>query len=338
MIIEGQSGQETGDAPAHMVHRGRPGRRVARVILRWTQRHCARTGRATKRKVRLIVSHPSNRGRRFRAALTALKFEVNSIRGAPTEACFGDGLRVGVSKGGNSSERVVYARLPDWPEMPIWQRWLRHGDHFADVGANVGLYSLLAAERGCTVHAFEPAPDMTEQMRLNVRRNGIATVILSPIALMDSECTVDLVGPDPNQRTAVRAEAGGSTRATTLDKALSGKSLRGLKIDVEGNERLVLDGSTSALSDPELEMIQVEWNDYCEAALGETREPVAEYCGGRVSHCSSPAPRASGNLRQTICHRMAETFLQPEEQPQRCCKLTDLEQLSAHASGVQHHH
>ena len=54
--------------------------------------------------------------------------------------------------------------LPDWPEMPFVTDFLGADDAMVDVGANVGLYSLLAASvEGVTVVAFEP--DATSRQR-----------------------------------------------------------------------------------------------------------------------------------------------------------------------------
>ena len=41
-----------------------------------------------------------------------------------------------------------------------------------DVGANIGLYSLYFASRGCTVHAVEPVPVNGDHIDLSVRLNG----------------------------------------------------------------------------------------------------------------------------------------------------------------------
>ena len=43
-----------------------------------------------------------------------------------------------------------------------------------DVGANVGLYSLYFASRGCTVHSVEPVPVNADHIELSVRINGFS--------------------------------------------------------------------------------------------------------------------------------------------------------------------
>lgn len=51
------------------------------------------------------------------------------------------------------------------PHVRQWiERYLAQGDVFYDFGANVGQMSLLAAERGGTVYAFEPLPSAAIQI------------------------------------------------------------------------------------------------------------------------------------------------------------------------------
>ena len=141
----------------------------------------------------------------------------------------------------------MFARLPDWPEMVIWREWLRQGDAFLDVGSNVGLYALLAAGRGCAVTAVEPAVDMAQRLRRNLELNSFADVTVREVALMNRPGMVNLVGPDPNRRAATSSGVG-SLVATTVDELIGDGSLRGMKIDVEGNERLVLEGASRLLA------------------------------------------------------------------------------------------
>jgi hypothetical protein len=50
-----------------------------------------------------------------------------------------------------------------------------------------------------------------------------------------------------------------------------------VKIDVEGAERLVLQGASRALAEGRIRLMQLEWSWDCAAqTLGEARDPVAE--------------------------------------------------------------
>ena len=56
-----------------------------------------------------------------------------------------DGLRVRLLSSSQKSQACLYYGTPDWPSMQFLRRYLRTGDLCADIGANVGIYSLLLA-------------------------------------------------------------------------------------------------------------------------------------------------------------------------------------------------
>jgi FkbM family methyltransferase len=76
-----------------------------------------------------------------------------------------------------SSKRAAYYRVPDWPEMLVWQRVLEPGDLFVDIGANVGLYTIWAADLGAEVVAFEPVEPSRRQLQDNIDLNGFGCLV-----------------------------------------------------------------------------------------------------------------------------------------------------------------
>jgi len=73
--------------------------------------------------------------------------------------------------------RAYWDRLMGLPFGRFAERELRAGDVFLDIGANVGFYTLFAAQRvgagGC-VHAFEPEPSTFESLRRSVEANDFS--------------------------------------------------------------------------------------------------------------------------------------------------------------------
>jgi FkbM family methyltransferase len=201
-------------------------------------------------------------------------FEMACALGREAVIPFGERSRIYSRKAGDSSSRVPLARLPDWPEMAVWQAWLKPGSLFVDVGANVGLYTILAAECGCDVIAVEPVDATLAALRRNLDLNRIGDrVRVEEAVLLSRNGTVELEGKDPNRQSARWSDHG--VRATTLDEVLGPRTASGVKVDVEGNERLVLEGAARALSEHRTGLIQLEWNHTSMAALGEGRSPVA---------------------------------------------------------------
>lgn len=65
-----------------------------------------------------------------------------------------------------------YVRVGRWHTQFAFERALRSlrpGDVAIDCGANLGVYSILMAETGAMVHAFEPDPNTFERLQANVQ-------------------------------------------------------------------------------------------------------------------------------------------------------------------------
>ena len=60
-----------------------------------------------------------------------------------------------------------------------------------------------------------------------------------------------------------------------MDNVLGDRTADGVKIDVEGAERLVLEGAQRCLAEHRIRMLQLEWNEMSQPMLGEDRAPVA---------------------------------------------------------------
>lgn len=122
-----------------------------------------------------------------------------------------------------------------------------------DIGANLGIFSLAAAERGATVVAVEPDPWMTNLLRRSVRANRAAVTVLA-VAIASSPAVGELVIAARNRSTSHLRGYGttqtGGFRAVehvpvlTLDLLAERFGMPNLvKIDVEGAEVEVLQGA-----------------------------------------------------------------------------------------------
>ena len=225
------------------------------------------------RVVEFIWNHPANRGRRLRSLASAARFQARArVRGKRTLTTVGEHSKLWAELGFTSSTRAVYANPPDWPEMLVWDHERLAGELFVDVGANVGLYSLFAAERGAQVIALEPGRHAFARLVENVRLNDY------PIdAVMAAATHAPGTVRVTQDRDAVNSisDQGDLVPATTLDEVLGDRRAAGVKIDVEGFERLVLEGAKRALAEHRISLLQVEWNTRSLEALGEDRQPVA---------------------------------------------------------------
>lgn len=225
--------------------------------------------------LRFVWSHPANRGRRLRVLLRAVRFQALArLRGQRTIATVGEKSRLWAELGFRSSTRAVYANPPDWPEMLVWHRVPLAGATFIDVGANVGLYSLYIAERGAHVMALEPGRAAFERLVENAGLNEGYDIRALRVAAADVSGEIG-VTQDRDTVNCI-AEDGEPVRAVTIDGLLEGGYAAGVKIDVEGFERLVLEGASVSLRDRRIGLLQIEWNGRSFDALGEDRQPIEE--------------------------------------------------------------
>lgn len=219
-----------------------------------------------------IAAHPANRGHIPTALARSAWFQLATrLTGRAVIADLGD-AKIWVHLGNAAATKVIYGSPPDWAEMIAWRRILRPGDLFVDVGANVGTYSLWAAAAGARVKAVEPDELSLERLRENVKLNPLLEIEVIPAALADREGTIEFTeGLD----TVNRIGSGRAVAALTLDVVLGDEHARGVKIDVEGFEQLVLGGAQQALGSQRIDVFQLEWNGMSRASVGADRQPVA---------------------------------------------------------------
>lgn len=230
-------------------------------------------------RVQRVVDHPANRGHALGAVSHYLTCEIRArITGKPVVVKLGDRSSVLAYLHRGGSWRAVIGNPPDAPEMRAWRRILRHDDLFVDVGAHVGLYTLWALDADASVIAIEPNPDAVGQLRANLALNDFTGEVVEA-AVGATPGRMAMTGEDLLRQRLVLDGSASSTAVTVdvrvLDDVLGDRVVRGLKIDVEGAERLVLEGASRLLSDGRVDVMQLEWNDCSVGLLGEDREPLA---------------------------------------------------------------
>lgn len=246
-----------------------------------------------------ILRHPSNEGRRVRKILEATVFQVVSrCFKRPMLATLGDHSYIWADSEMSASRRALYANPPDRAEMLAWRDALNPGDLFVDVGANIGLYTLLAIEAGAEVICVEPIPAAVRHLRRNLALNAYEAEIRE-VALGSEPgrmlMTTDLgVGNRLVLSASDASSAAREVEVSTLDDLVGDRYVHGLKLDVEGAELLVLQGGARALEQHRVGLIQLEWNHCSLDTVGQDRLPVA----GLLQHLGYQLfrPETSGKL------------------------------------------
>ena len=129
-------------------------------------------------------------------------------------------------------------------------------DVFVDVGANVGLFSCLAARRGKRVVAIEPLRENQDYLYRNILDNDLTEIEVFTMGVSRTHGLLTLHGGGTGASLvpgwAAAPEARRATIAlTTLDTLLGSRFVGErllIKIDVEGAEMDVLQGAQETLS------------------------------------------------------------------------------------------
>jgi FkbM family methyltransferase len=144
--------------------------------------------------------------------------------------------------------------------MKIFTHLLRHARTVIDIGANTGIYALLAGleNSGRAVYAFEPMPKVFKELKKNVYRNQLANVFPFQYAVSNFEGETQF-----HTYPSVRLPYISSIKKThsdsitinvevvTLDSFVKRYRLSNidlLKIDTESTEPLVMEGAKETIA------------------------------------------------------------------------------------------
>lgn len=145
--------------------------------------------------------------------------------------------------------------IPEFDDMVFVAHLLRKGEPFADVGANVGVYSVLAAAcAGAHCAAFEPSPRAFRYLEDNVALNRLQErVERHPWAVGAAAGQIQMTASmGENNHVSTGADRGESVNVPVValdDFYTSRPPPVLLKIDVEGYETAVVDGARTLLSE-----------------------------------------------------------------------------------------
>jgi len=197
----------------------------------------------------------------------------------------------------------------------------------ADVGANIGLSTILLARSARRVIAFEPSPVNIDYLRRNLASNGITNVEVVAAAVSDRPSTLGF--HEAQFGAGSHVVAAGHLRgetiqaidvpAVTLDDALTAP-VSFIKIDAEGHEPDVIAGARAVLA-RDKPLIYTEINIWCLSAFAGHSPGAFVRTLFRAFDVSTPQPDGTvvplpdgyGFLHDLIVHNrgMADVVLRP---------------------------
>jgi FkbM family methyltransferase len=194
---------------------------------------------------------------------------------------------VGVQREGSYEPELSYAV----------RTLLREGDIFVDVGANEGFFSIVASKAvGPTgrVIAIEPQSRLQGVLARNIRENGALNVDVIQRVISDAPGVATLsVSPDMNTgssglfratRYRVPTQDVLQTTLESLFDLLSLRSVRLMKMDIEGFEYEAVLGSPEVFRSGRIEYLALELHSTILSRRGKREKDIVDFmeeCGYR---------------------------------------------------------
>ena len=220
-----------------------------------------------KHTIKLINNHPITSKSKLKTYQIILKWQISqAILRRPILMQFINDSVLLVEKGMTGATGNIYLGLHEFYDMGFLLHFLKKEDVFFDVGANIGAYSILASKVcGAYSYAFEPSKTTFEKLSNNVFLNRInSRTKLFNLGVSSKAETVNFSkGFDTvNHITSKELEYTEKIETTSLNLICEENSIIPtlLKIDVEGFENEVIEGSDQFLRNDQLQAIIIELN------------------------------------------------------------------------------
>lgn len=177
-----------------------------------------------------------------------------------------NGARIKVSPNSSYSP-MFYFKYPEGNDMRFLRVNASLGDVFVDVGANVGIFSALMADKFRKVVMLEPSEESFRSIEMMASLNSsMATFELHKIAVSDRPGPVYFLNEhalSSTNRIVNEGHAGDNcvsvVHADTLDSVLSGRFDRIImKIDIEGGEEKAFTGALALFHTRSIKLVMFE--------------------------------------------------------------------------------
>ena len=214
---------------------------------------------------RFLSRHPLTRHELLKAWIRFAGWQIRSRLHEEVLFPWVGGQFLAVRRGMTGATGNIYAGLHEFPDMMVVLHFLRKGDLFLDIGANVGSYTVLSAGV-CQARtwAFEPDPNTMKHLKRNIAINRLDDrVLIYECALgatrdeilftsgLDTTNKV-VTGDNKNTNTVLIHQE----RLDYITDSIYTPNM--MKIDVEGYEENVLKGSLKTVENEALKVIELE--------------------------------------------------------------------------------
>jgi FkbM family methyltransferase len=225
---------------------------------------------------------PFEKGR-WRLGMLALRLSNTQRENVLIHTHYGEILELDLKQ---FLERDIYA-TGFWEKMEtdFIRSWLKPGDTFLDIGANIGYFTTLAAScvgpKGQVI-AIEATPTTVVRLQRNLALNSCAHVRVHAVAVGELEGSIQMevreVGNIGGNAISITTNTTQSTIPMhRLDDLLPSQRFALIKMDIEGSEYKALRGAQSLITQGFLPHILFEYSPNLLVRLGDDATMLVEY-------------------------------------------------------------
>lgn len=215
------------------------------------------------RTYRFIAEHPLTKSDKYSAFIRWFRWQISAaINTYPILFPWVNESRLIIEKGMTGATGNLYCGLHEFYDMALVLHFLRTGDTFLDIGANVGSYTILAGSTGAKCISVEPVPSTYTRLLRNIAINNYQENISSlNVAIGENAGEVIFsIDQDTTNQVVVSDYAGDSVKVEvkTMDQITTGQNIAMCKIDVEGYEEQVVNGAKEFMQSEDLHVVFLE--------------------------------------------------------------------------------
>lgn len=215
--------------------------------------------------LKFIYKHPLNTNRKLKSLIKFFLWQIGSKiwSGSFVFDWIGDSKLI-ISKGMTGATGNIYVGLMEYQDMSFLLHYLREDDLFFDIGANVGVYTVLTSKiKKAKTISIEPLPSTYNKLIDNIQINRLENVTAENIGLSYEKSKLYFTtNKDTMNSVALSSDINKQeVDVDTLDNLSVKYGIpKVMKIDVEGYETNVLRGAKKVLASENLEVIILELN------------------------------------------------------------------------------
>ncbi len=222
--------------------------------------------------IKFIWKHPLAKNKRIVAYKNFFKWQLTQkIWPKPVIYPLVEDSVLMIEKGMTGATGNIYTGLLEFEDMAFVLHVLRPGDLFGDVGANIGVYTILASKNAAaSVISIEPIPSTLEKIKQNVLLNNVSELVtILPYVVgsgNEKQSSVwftqnlDTINHVVGFEELIDKKMMIEIPVKTLDELFAEKEPVIMKMDIEGFEWPALNGAKKILNSSYIKALVIELN------------------------------------------------------------------------------